>query len=178
MPAPRPPINHSGQVVVVDWNPPPYGGCSGSPLISVQLTVIGTLGQTDVKSQNHNIDLKSSESTEMRASVTSYLGVPPFDGTSHGFVVLNHGRTDTTESSAPYVHLFRGVSGRNTLEGFTDVNDAGESYWKFDFSATANFVPGSLRVERGAVVLIDARSIVFRLAGTTERVELSFELSR
>jgi hypothetical protein len=89
------------------------------------------------------------------------------------------GRADTTESSVPFRHLFGGVPGRNTLEAFPDVAAGGESYWKFDFSSTPGFVPGSLRVERGTSIHVGPRTGVFRLSGTTgERLELSFELER
>jgi hypothetical protein len=179
MPPPRPLATQSGQVVVIDWNPPTYGGCSGSPTITVQLTVLGALAQTDVKSQNHAIDLTAPEPAERRSSLTSLLEAPGSGGERRGFVMVNRGRPDATESSVPFRHLFGGVPGRNTIEAFTDIADGGESYWKFDFATTPSFVPGSLRVQRGTAIHVGPRTAVFRLSGTPgERLELSFELER
>ena len=177
MPPPRPLPTQSGQVVVIDWNPPTHGGCSGSPTITVQLTVVGALAQVDTKSQNHSIDLTAPESGERRSSLTSLLEAPSTGGERRGFVMVNRGRADTTESSVPFRHLFRGVLGRNTIEAFPDVADGRESHWKFDFATTPGFVPGSLRVERGTATHVGPQTAVFRLSGSTgERIELSFEL--
>jgi hypothetical protein len=179
MPAPRPPVSHSGQVVTVDWNTPPYGGCSGSPLISVQLTVVGSGGQTDSVGQGVNIDLRTSnERGGLRTSFTSFLSIPPHDGGARGFIVLNNARVDASSISAPASHVFRGLTGKNTIEAYTDAEIRGDSFWKFDFSAADHFVPGSLEVGTGAVASFDGRSIVFRLTGVAgERVKFTFELA-
>jgi hypothetical protein len=174
MPAPRPPVSHSGQVVTIDWNPPTYGGCSGSPFITAQLTVVGSVGQTDSKSQGVNIDLKTfPEQGGIQSSFTSLL-----ETGAHGFVTLNQTRTDTTTASRPFRHELRGVSGKNTIEAHVQPSGA-EGLWKFDFSSSARLVPGSLRAESGGLAVLDARTIVFRLTGDSgERIRFTFELSR
>ena len=179
MPAPRPPVNYSGQVITVDWSPPTYGGCSGSPLISVQLTVVGSGGQTDSKGQGVNIDLRTSnEPGSLRTSFTSSLSIPPHDGSARGFIVLNNARVDASSNSAPASHVFRGLAGKNTIEAYTDAEIRGDSFWKFDFSAADHLVPGSLEVGTGAVASFDGRSIVFRLTGVAgERIRFTFELA-
>jgi hypothetical protein len=179
MPAPRPPVSQSGQVVTVDWNPPTYGGCSGAPLISVQLTVVGSSGQTDSKGQGVNIDLKASvERGEIRTSFSSFLAITPFDGTSHGFIVVNGARVDQTSNSAPARHVFPGLAGKNTIEAQTVAESRGEVFWRFDFSAAEHFLPGSIQAEAGTVAWRDGRAIVFRLTGMAgERVKFTFELS-
>jgi hypothetical protein len=174
MPAPRPPVSHSGQVVIVDWNPPTYGGCSGAPFITAQLTVVGSLGQTDSRSQGVNIDLKPFR--ERVGFETSFTSTLELDG--HGFVVIHQIRTDSTSGSTPFRHSFRGVSGENTIEAY--VHPSGSNgLWKFDFSSTRGFVPGSLRAASGALALLDMRTIVFRLSGDSgERIRFSFDLSQ
>jgi hypothetical protein len=179
MPTPRPPVSQSGQVVTVDWNPPTYGGCSGAPLISVQLTVVGSSGQTDSKGQGVNIDLKASvERGEIRTSFSSFLGITPFDGTSQGFVVVNAARVDETSNSAPARHVFPGLAGKNTIEAHTVVESRGGGFWRFDFSAAERFLPGSIQAEAGTVAWRDGRAIVFRFTGMPgERIRFTFELS-
>jgi len=75
-------------------------------------------------------------------------------------------------------HTFRGLAGRNTIEAYTDASSPGGGFWKFDFTAAARFVPGSLQAGMGVVASVDGRSIVFRLTGISgERVKFAFELS-
>jgi len=178
MPAPRPPVSQSGQIVTIDWNPPTYGGCSGA-LISVQLTVVGSGGQTNSVGQGFNIDLKTSnERGGLRASFTSFLSIPPHDGGARGFIVLNNARVEASSNSGPASHVFRGLAGKNTIEAYADAEIRGDSFWKFDFSATDRFVPGSFEVGTGVVTSLDGRSIIFRLTGASgERIRFTFELA-
>jgi hypothetical protein len=163
----------------VDWNPPTYGGCSGSPNITVQLTVVGSAGQTDAKSQGVRIDLKTSgERDGLRTSFTSSLAIPPDERGARGFIVLNSARVDASSSTEPVSHVFRGYAGQNTLEAYTETVVRGGGFWKFDFSSADHFAAGSLRVETGNVAAMDGRSIVFRLSGSPgERVRFTFELA-
>ena len=179
MPGPRPPVNHSGPVVVVNWNPPAHGGCSGAPLISVQLTVVGSGGQTDSVGQGVRIDLKPyTEGVGLRTSFSSILSIPHRNGGARGFVVLNDARVDSTSDAAPSSHVVRGLAGRNTIEAHADGEIRGEGFWKFDFSAADHFVPGSLQAGTGTVASLDGRSIVFRLTGAAgERIKFTFELA-
>jgi hypothetical protein len=51
--------------------------------------------------------------------------------------------------------------------------------WRFDFTGSAHFVPGSLRLVSGTVVSRDGRSIVVRMSGRSgERVRIEYELAR
>jgi len=68
--------------------------------------------------------------------------------------------------------------GKNTIEAYADAEIRGDSFWRFDFSATDRFVPGSLVVGTGAVRSLDGRSIAFRLTGVAgERIRFTFELA-
>jgi hypothetical protein len=173
MPAPRPPVSHSGQVVTIDWNPPTYGGCSGSPFITAQLTVVGDVGQTDAKSQGVNIDLKPFRDRGVETSFTSFLEIG-----DRGLVTLNQARTDVTSGSTPFLHVLRGVSGKNTIEAYVQPPGV-EGLWRFDFTASTAFDPGSLRVESGSLAVFDGRTLVFQLKGDSgERIRFTFGLSR
>ena len=78
----------------------------------------------------------------------------------------------------PASHVFRALTGRNSIEAHADGEIRGEGFWKFDFSAADHFVPGSLEVAMGTVASFDGRSIVFRLTGAAgERVKFTFELA-
>ena len=172
-------MNHTGQNVVVNWNPPTYGGCSGSPTIQVQLTVVGSGGQNDTTSQSVRIDLRvPDEDSGRRATFTSLLSIPPQDGSVRGFLVLNDSsRTDGISNSTPSTHPFRGRAGENTIEAHLETVFRENGFWKFDFSGTDRFVSGSLRALAGTAASIDGYSIVFRLSGAAgERVRFSFKL--
>jgi len=179
MPGPRPPVSYSGRTVTVNWNPPTYGSCSGSPLITVQLTVVGSSGQTHSIGQGVNIDLRAPGDREgLRTSFLSALSTPPGERSARGFIRLNDSRVDETSSSGPATHVFRGLVGQNSIEAYTDSDIRGEAFWKFEFSSTDHFAPASLRVETGTVVTVDGKTIVFRLAGTAgQRVRFTFELA-
>ncbi|MGH9337890.1 MAG: hypothetical protein ACRD21_29410 [Vicinamibacteria bacterium] len=179
MPPPRPPKSYTGKVVTVNWNPPNFGGCSGASFISVQLTVVGSQGQIDSVSQGVNIDLRAiPERGSLETSFISFLGIPPGDGESHGFIVVNNARMDASSGSAPAHHVVRGLTGKNAVEAYTDADSRGGGFWKFDFAASAHFVPGSLEAGSGTLASLDGRSIVFRLSGTSgERIRFTFELS-
>jgi hypothetical protein len=163
----------------VNWNPPNYGSCSGSPLITVQLTVVGSSGQTDSIGQGVRIDLRAPGDREgLRTSLLSALSTPLQEKDARGFVRLNDSRIDQTSSSGPVSHVFRGYVGQNTLEAYTETEVRGGGFWKFDFSSAAHFTPGSLRVETGTVAAKDERAIVFRLSGSPgERVRFTFKLA-
>ena len=172
-------MNYTGSNIVINWNPPTFGGCSGSPTITVQLTVVGSGGQTDTASQSVRIDLRvPNDGSARRATFTSFLSIPPQDGSVRGFLLVNEAsRIDGLSNSAPAVHPFRGRAGENTLEAHVETPFPQNGFWKFDFSATDGFVPGSLRAQSGTAVSIDGRSMVFRLSGAAgERIRFSFEL--
>jgi hypothetical protein len=48
--------------------------------------------------------------------------------------------------------------------------------WRFDFKSTENFAQGSIKVELGRMISLDAHSVVFRVDRPGERVEFSYEL--
>ena len=118
-----------------------------------------------------------AESQRVTSSFSSFLGVAPFDGQSHGYVKLNDARVDRTGNAAPYEHLYEGRFGENVVEAYTTTPLEGPAFWKFDFSKARYFVSGSIRVEGGHVLSVDARSVVVRLSGDAgERIRFKYQL--
>ena len=110
--------------------------------------------------------------------MTSILRVRPINGTAEGRVLLNGAQADRTDSSGPFRHQFAGQAGKNTIEAYTASPVVGEGFWHFDFSGAQNFVPGSIRPERGPVAFTNERSIVFRLGGAPdERIKFTYQRS-
>jgi len=114
---------------------------------------------------------------EIATSFASFLAVAPFDGGARGELLLNGAQLDTVDSSASVVHQLRGHPGGNTVEARLLAAAGQEGFWRFDFSSSANFEPGTLTVESGEVLALDGRTVVFRLAGVPgERVKFSYRL--
>jgi len=167
-------------IIDVDWNigQTPGGGCNNE-FISVQLTVTGVDSSTDtITLGTWTIDQRVPfRDRALATSFTSHLRVPPFDGTTTGRVVLNGARVDTTDSSTPFRHQAEGGAGTNTVDAFVPSNGRGESFWEFDFSDAAHFVPASLRVDRGQAVRVNGRTLVFRVGASGERIRFSYRLA-
>ena len=92
--------------------------------------------------------------------------------------MLNGARLDNTNNAGPFKHDFEGRRGENTIEAFLSYEVSGEGLWKFDFSQSEHFVPGSIKAAQGHVLSIDDRHIVFRLSGAAyERTKFTYRLS-
>ena len=185
----------SGSITTYDWvinAPSALGGttthsgskvnhnftaCSGE---SVTVTLAVSDGASASDSTIETITLPVSQRLAgLRTSLVSSLMVGARNDAAHGRIVLNAIRTDPTNNAAPFRHVFEGLPGENTVEAVL-VSEAGrETYWKFDFSQSEHFVPGSIRPEQGSVVSIEHRQVVFRLSGATqERIRFKVRLSR
>jgi uncharacterized repeat protein (TIGR01451 family) len=115
--------------------------------------------------------------SQIEASFTSFLEVPA-ERRARGRVRLNRVRVDATDSSVPFRHSVRGRE-ENTVEAHTASELGGEGFWRFDFSGGTRFVPGSIRVELGQVLSLDAYTVVFRLSGAPgERIKFTYRLRR
>ena len=78
------------------------------------------------------------------------------------------GQIRINESSAAHVDAgvartirTKGQAGRNVIEAELPAAFRRTGFWRFDFAGFPEFVPGSLVVESGQVLSLDARSIVF-----------------
>jgi len=169
------PFMKSGQVVTHD-----FGICSGEKIL-VKLKVVGEGGK-GYATLDKKIYLPSASNTqafEHRRLQTSFAGFL-VTGTQRadGYVDLNGSRREVIDSEGSYQHNLQGIVGDNTVEAFIASKVEGEAYWKFDFSGTGHFVPGSLAVEQGHLMHIDGYSIGFHLTGShTNHIKFKFQLS-
>ncbi len=91
---------------------------------------------------------------------------------------MSGARPDNTNNAGPFQHDFEGRRGENTIEAFLSSQASGEGLWKFDFSKSEHYVPGSIQAAQGHVLSIDARHIVFRLSGAAdERMKFTYRAS-
>ena len=168
--------NHSGQKASRTWP-----SCNNE-VVTITLTVTDGVSASDVDVQGITLPVRllpaPQEVHPLQSSFTSFLGIPPYDGTARGQVVLNNARFDSTDSSAPFMHTWRSVDAKNTVEAYTTLPFDGEGFWRFDYSVAQNFVAGSFTVEQGQVISRDARSIVFRSSGASgERIKFTYRLA-
>ncbi len=111
-----------------------------------------------------------------QTTVTSFLAVPPGDGSVSGSIVLNGARTLSVDNRSPANLTLTGMPGANLLEAFV-VTAGGEGAWRFDFSRATGFIPGSIEVRQGQVLSTDGYTVVFRLSGTSgEQVQFKYGL--
>jgi hypothetical protein len=92
-------------------------------------------------------------------------------------VVSNEHQVDVTDNATPYRHNLNGRVGTNTIEATLTSAGLVPGTWQLDFSGSEHFVPGSLRIEAGQVMMQASHSLMLRLTGTPgERVSLTFQL--
>ena len=109
------------------------------------------------------------------SSFTSWLSLSGAKAGARGHVILNGARTDDTDPSGPFTHQLRAKVGENRVEA-TVASEGEEGLWRFDFSGSAHFEPGTFVVELGEVLSMDAASIVFRVSGKGGRIKFRFRL--
>jgi len=112
-----------------------------------------------------NLRAEPLEPTALATTFTSFLGVGPFDGSSRGEVRLNDATLAVTDSSAPFDHRLSGRAGENGVEAHLTSEAGASGFWRFDFSGAPHFVAGSIRVETGEVISLDAYTVVFGVSG-------------
>lgn len=114
---------------------------------------------------------------EFSTSFASFLGISPFDGGARGEILLNGSQLVHADSSAPAVHHLRARIGENSVEARLVSGGSSEGFWRFDFSATPQFEPGSLVLVAGDLLSLDGRSVTFRVSGVAgERVKFTYRL--
>jgi hypothetical protein len=164
-----------------DWSDNPSCGTPFSRL--VRLTVTDTVGATATTQANINptlpAGLETMEQTadSLHTSFTSRLMPPISSGRIQIQVVSNGHQMDVTDNAMPHRHDLNGRVGTNTVEAILTSAPPIPIAWELDFSGSDHFVPGSLRIEAGQVMMQAGHSITFRLTGTPgERIKLTFRL--
>jgi len=141
-----------------------------------RLTVVGENGETaSVEKRVNVLGLGlSSKTSAVRTSFTSQL----LEGNGlRAHVVVPGGRTEPVAPGVAVRHSYEGERGRQIVDGVVSGSADGPARWRFDFSASPHFVPGSLRLVSGREVSRGPREIVVRLSGQSgERVRLEYEL--
>ena len=166
-----------------DWSSDPACGTPFSR--QVRLTVTAADGSTNTiqkivdPTSPDGTGLRTLDSSGIEGAFTSTLLVPAGKNRIEGRIGIDGKRFSITNDLGPHRHSFTTRPGSVVVEGALIRTDANEVFWRFDFSDSPHFDPGSLRVTRGVVALLDARSVTFRLAGTPgERIEFRLRLSR
>ncbi len=131
-------------------------------LYGVTLTVTNEDGRRERTTQFVVVERRGSGSGSLEVSFTSELRLPTGAAAQIG---VNDSETISAVSSAPQRHRARARSGENVVEGrlLSESSEPGE--WRFDFREAAGFVPGSLRVDSGDVLVLESASVVFRVTG-------------
>lgn len=134
---------------------------SAPDLYGVTLTVTNEDGRQDRTTQFVVVERRSATSSP-GLSFTTALELPPGASAS---ISLNGEESLASVAPAPQQHRARGRAGENVVEGRLLSEPSEPGQWKFDFRGTSRFVAGSLRVDAGDVLALDATGVAFRLTG-------------
>jgi hypothetical protein len=168
-------VRASGRIVQHEWGP----GCfRAQGNTTVRLTVVGKDGSRNSLTKDVNVLRFIPLQTDTSALATSLSTHLVVDNSVRAQIVLGRGQSQPVTGGVVSMHSYTGVAGRNTVEGVLMAPLSAPALWRFDFSASAHFVPGSLRLVNGVELSRDARSIVVRMSGSAgERVRLDYELT-
>ncbi len=155
-----------------------------------QATQAGSLTNTVTVLQASPTDPNSSNNTrsvstliaftagppaELDMAYRSSIDVEPRNGSVRGQIVIN-GSFQGTDNSGEFVYTARVKEGLNRVETQVDAPGDASGSWRFDFSASADFVAGSLRVESGQVFSQDGTALVFVVGGGASPPRFTFEV--
>lgn len=101
-------------------------------------------------------------SGELELSYWTALKLEPSAG-SAGQIVWNGSHAQDTAGSGEFVYVVKALEGENRIAAQWTSPGTANGSWRFDFSASSQFVSGSIRVESGQVLSQDGSSIVFAL---------------
>jgi hypothetical protein len=90
---------------------------------------------------------------------------PPARGRIEARVNINDEQWVATDNAMPYTHSVNGRREWSSVEGHLVSPSDEPVLWRFDFTSSERFMPGSIRVESGVIASQTTHSIVFRLSG-------------
>lgn len=174
-------VRTSGKIVQHRWTGNECFRVLGN--MTTRLTVVGPDGATETVTKQVNVlrglSLETTSAPALETSVTTqFVGLERSVQVA-AQVILPGGRSQPVSAGAPSIFRYRGALGLNAIDGvlMAPLDDA--VMWRFDFTRSAHFVPGSLRLVSGTAVSSDGRSIVVRMSGRPgERVRIEYELAR
>ena len=174
-------IRTSGKIVRHRWTAKECFRAEGK--MTTRLTVVGPDGVTETVTKQVNVfGERLPEATIAPALETSLT--TQFVGLDRSVrvaaqVILADGRSQPVSVGGPSIFRYRGTRGLNAIDGVVMAPLEEPVMWRFDFSQSSHFVPGSLRLVSGTAVSSDGRSIVVRMSGRPgERVRIEYELAR
>ncbi|MGH9322272.1 MAG: PKD domain-containing protein [Vicinamibacteria bacterium] len=130
-------------------------------LYGVTLTVTNEDGRQDRTTQFIVVERRGS-GTASEVTLTTELTLTP--GTS-AQLSFNDAETISTVAPSPQQHRVRARPGENVVDARLLSEATGEGRWRFDFRAEPSFIRGSIRIDFGEVLTLDAQSVVFRITG-------------
>jgi hypothetical protein len=144
---------------------------------SVTATIFGGTSDpnpgNDSRTVSTTVTLKAGETLE-----TSFLSEVQSDSSAplQSSIEMNGLPAASVPGRGIHRHRMIPQSGPNVLAGFVSGSHLEGALWRFDFSATEGFVPGSIAVEAGEVLSATAQAVVFRLAGGETRIRFRFQM--
>jgi len=167
------PFPDAGPVMVKN-----FPGCPSLPFPSTHQLTVHAGGGTSTTSMTFIVlYLRGQEQGSVPTSFASFLEVGSAESAPLAHLLVNGAALQAAESAVTVRHPLTGQPGENTIEASLSSSAAAQGLWRFDFSATDRFTPGSIQVESGQVVSLDGSSIVFRLGGGGhDRIRFKFQL--
>lgn len=121
--------------------------------------------------------LRTTSDSARVLELLSTLDVRPLDGRVRARIMVNDTASGETTNSGPRTHTLAVHAGENRAAAQVGLRESDSGTWRFDFSATKSFVPGSLRVQSGPAIALDANSITFAIDDRTPELRFTFEMS-
>ena len=113
--------------------------------------------------------LKSTKQFDVISHIDSSTLV---NGTLEFNATTNH----TTISGHPKRYVFPAKRGTNVVEAYFSSADFASGSWSFELRDSTYFEPGSVVVESGNIILVNANRIVMQLSGRPERFRFRFRV--
>ena len=120
--------------------------------------------------------LRTLDSQKVTVPLRSFLDIKPHDGRTQGRIVINDSLAREITNSGVRVLRLEMTRGENLLEARFSPSDPRSGFWRIDFSASAEFVSGSIRVLSGQAISVDANSAIFRVGHDSPPVRFTYEL--
>jgi hypothetical protein len=137
---------------------------------------------TDTNSSNNSasfvtpIALTDGPAAERDMTYRSSIAVEPRSGQVRGQILVNGGSFQETDNSGDFAYAAPVREGLNRIETRLDIPTGSSGFWRFDFGASRDFVPGSIRVELGQVVSQDGATILFAVGRRAPPPRFTFEV--
>ena len=163
------------------------GGQTKTVTITVQATSVGMFTNTalvssanagnpsDSTSTQVNTSLRVADAGAITLSVRAFLDIQPYDGNAQGHIVVNESISRQVANDGFRVLRLDTQSEDNVLEARA-ITAGAEGFWRFDFSASPEFEPGSIRIRSGQVVSVGAATAVLRAGNGAPSVSFSFSV--